>query len=285
MVDYVCPAGFVLRARARQYDWEGTGWLSLKSFRGGTARYNAGGGTFVVGDGRYLLLNNDQHYHIAIEAPAPVSSFCLFFDPDMMGQVSRTLRASPTALLDDPWQTDLAPHLYEHTYPPDPSITPLLDALDAAYADGSSGDAAWLDEQLRALAAALLRRHAGLRQEVDRIPARRPATRDELYRRVALAYEYAAAHFRDDVPLSALAQVACLSPNHLLRIFRAVYHQSPHQCIMTLRLREAMRLLRATDLPVTEVGLAVGYTSLGTFSARFHQRTGLSPTAFRQTIE
>ena len=82
-----------------------------------------------------------------------------------------------------------------------------------------------------------------------------------------------------DVP--ALARAALMSPAHFSRQFRAAYGETPYAHLMTRRIERAKLLLRRGDQSVTEVCLAVGCTSLGSFSARFTQLTGETPTAYR----
>src|SRR5579863_3150021 len=82
-----------------------------------------------------------------------------------------------------------------------------------------------------------------------------------------------------DVP--AIARTALMSPAHFSRKFRAAYGETPYSYLMTRRIERAKALLRQGDRSVTEVCLAVGCTSLGSFSARFTQLTGETPTAYR----
>lgn len=82
-----------------------------------------------------------------------------------------------------------------------------------------------------------------------------------------------------DVP--ALAKVALMSPGHFSRSFRAAYGETPYSYLMTRRVERAKALLRRGDLSVTEVCFAVGCTSLGSFSSRFTELVGESPSAYR----
>lgn len=81
--------------------------------------------------------------------------------------------------------------------------------------------------------------------------------------------------------VAALARAALMSPAHFSRQFRAAYGETPYSYLMTRRIERAKALLRRSDLSVTEVCLAVGCTSLGSFSARFTELTGETPTAYR----
>ncbi|MER8043975.1 helix-turn-helix transcriptional regulator [Streptomyces sp. NPDC094032] len=82
-----------------------------------------------------------------------------------------------------------------------------------------------------------------------------------------------------DVP--ALARVALMSAGHFSRSFRAAYGETPYNYLMTRRVERAKALLRRGDLSVTEVCFAVGCTSLGSFSSRFTELVGESPSAYR----
>jgi AraC-like DNA-binding protein len=81
--------------------------------------------------------------------------------------------------------------------------------------------------------------------------------------------------------VAALARAALMSSAHFSRRFRAAYGETPYGYLMTRRIERAKALLRRGDLSVTEVCLEVGCTSLGSFSARFTQLVGETPTAYR----
>jgi transcriptional regulator GlxA family with amidase domain len=82
-----------------------------------------------------------------------------------------------------------------------------------------------------------------------------------------------------DVP--ALARTAAMSPAHFSRRFRAAYSETPYSYLMTRRIERAKTLFRNTDLSVTEVCMAVGCTSLGSFSAKFSELVGEAPSSYR----
>lgn len=81
-----------------------------------------------------------------------------------------------------------------------------------------------------------------------------------------------------DVP--AMAERALMSPAHFSREFKRAYGETPHTYLLTRRIERAMHLLRA-GVSVTDTCMQVGWTSLGSFSARFSEVVGESPTAYR----
>ncbi|MFG2111081.1 helix-turn-helix transcriptional regulator [Streptomyces sp. NPDC048718] len=87
--------------------------------------------------------------------------------------------------------------------------------------------------------------------------------------------------YADPLDVPALARAALMSPGHFSRSFRAAYGETPYGYLMTRRVERAKTLLRRGDLSVTEVCFAVGCTSLGSFSSRFTELVGESPSAYR----
>ena len=81
-----------------------------------------------------------------------------------------------------------------------------------------------------------------------------------------------------DVP--TMAQRALMSPAHFSRQFRAAYGETPYSYLMTRRIERAQALLRG-GMSVTDACMAVGATSLGSFSSRFTEIVGETPTAYR----
>jgi AraC family transcriptional regulator len=69
---------------------------------------------------------------------------------------------------------------------------------------------------------------------------------------------------------------------HFSRVFQRVTGVSPGRFLSAMRLQEAKRLLVVTSLTVTDISHRVGYSSVGTFSSRFRNSVGVSPTTYRQ---
>jgi AraC-like DNA-binding protein len=98
---------------------------------------------------------------------------------------------------------------------------------------------------------------------------------------VRLAYHLLNQGYDAPITLEDLSQKVAISPYYLIRIFRHVYKQTPHQYLVGRRIHKAKELLRNSDLSITEICITVGYESLGSFSTLFRKETGLSPSAYR----
>jgi transcriptional regulator GlxA family with amidase domain len=88
--------------------------------------------------------------------------------------------------------------------------------------------------------------------------------------------------YAQPLDVEALARGVGMSAGHLSRQFRLAYGESPYSYLMTRRIERAMALLHSGELSVTDVCFAVGCSSLGTFSTRFTELVGVSPSTYRR---
>jgi AraC-like DNA-binding protein len=82
--------------------------------------------------------------------------------------------------------------------------------------------------------------------------------------------------------VDALAESAHMSAGHFSRRFKEAYGESPYQYLMTRRIERAMAMFRKGGMSVTDVCFAVGFSSLGTFSTRFTELVGVTPSVYRR---
>lgn len=89
-------------------------------------------------------------------------------------------------------------------------------------------------------------------------------------------------HYPEPLDLDAVARSAGYSRYHFVRAFQAAYGESPGRYLTRRRIERAQELLRSVNLTVTEVCYLVGFSSLGSFSSRFRELTGVSPSQFQR---
>lgn len=89
--------------------------------------------------------------------------------------------------------------------------------------------------------------------------------------------------YAEPLDVAALARIAHVSKAHFIRTFRAVFGETPNRYLQRRRVERAMFLLRETDRSITDICIAVGFTSLGTFSRMFRVVVGVAPSEFRRT--
>lgn len=93
---------------------------------------------------------------------------------------------------------------------------------------------------------------------------------------------YMERHFREDIRIEKLSEMANMSTRHFRRIFHGIYGISPLKYITSLRIQHASTLLISTDMPVTEIAIQCGFSDANYFSSKFKEATGKSPVAFRK---
>ncbi|HMG42854.1 MAG TPA: helix-turn-helix transcriptional regulator [Acidimicrobiales bacterium] len=95
------------------------------------------------------------------------------------------------------------------------------------------------------------------------------------------AKDHADRCYSEPLDLEVLARAAFVSKYHFSRSFAAAYGETPMRYVTRRRIERAQDLLRSANLTVTEVSLMVGFSSLGSFSSRFSELVGESPSAYR----
>ncbi|MGG7464968.1 helix-turn-helix domain-containing protein [Plantibacter sp. YIM 135347] len=105
---------------------------------------------------------------------------------------------------------------------------------------------------------------------------------EETNRRLLRARDAMDRAYAEPLDVPTLARIALVSPAHFSRTFRDTFGETPHRYLQRRRVERAMFLLRDTDRSVTDICMAVGFTSLGTFSRTFRDVAGETPTEHRR---
>ena len=88
-------------------------------------------------------------------------------------------------------------------------------------------------------------------------------------------------YYQRDLTVDQLAAVGGISKYHFAQCFQAAYGETPIRYLTRRRIERAQDLLRGANLTITEICMAVGFSSMGSFSSRFRQIVGETPTAYR----
>jgi AraC family transcriptional regulator len=256
------------------------GWLSIKTVRKGCGVWVTPDGRHQLDEGFAVILNDGQAYDFELSADEPVETFCAFFKPGFVQEAARTASLGDDALLDNPRpDSGDAIEFAERIHPTESAVRRRLEPLYDLTLGGDIEPLAW-DEAFADLAVALLSTRETLRNGLAARSAR-ASTRAEITRRLGRALDYIHDNASSAVDLADIAAAAALSPYHFHRLFKLALNRTPHRYVSELRLQRATRLLARTDLPVTEVCLMVGFSSLGSFSTLFTRTYGLAPSAWR----
>ncbi len=106
----------------------------------------------------------------------------------------------------------------------------------------------------------------------------------QTYRDLANARDFMRHAYGRPIHLPDVAAQANLSPYHFLRVYKRTFRETPHEFLTRLRIERAKTLLASGSHNVTEACFEVGFSSLGSFSALFAHRVGLSPSEYRRYV-
>lgn len=110
----------------------------------------------------------------------------------------------------------------------------------------------------------------------------RVSTVQEYQKQINILIEYIINHLGEPIDLVKLAEVCHFSPYHFHRITRALIGEPIWSYIVRIRLETAARLIRYTDLPVSDIAYKIGYDAPSSFSKAFKQQYGLSPVEYKK---
>ena len=102
-----------------------------------------------------------------------------------------------------------------------------------------------------------------------------------LYQRIVQAKLFIDAHYHEQIDLDNIADEACFSKFHFLRLFKKIYGRSPHQYLTKVRLEQAKKLL-GNGCSVNDTCFSVGFDSHSSFSGLFKRYSSLSPSAYQK---
>lgn len=101
-----------------------------------------------------------------------------------------------------------------------------------------------------------------------------------LYKRIVQAKMFIDEHFAEQIDIDNIADEACFSKFHFIRLFKKTYGKTPHQYLTYTRLENAKQLLKK-DMTVTEVCFSVSFDSLSSFTGLFKREVGMTPSEYR----
>lgn len=270
------PRNIILTGESRAYHVPHfAGPPSIKWIRYGSASWKVRGKPRVIQPDSLLLLSEGEEYALTIDSPTPSRTFCPVFRRGLLEGAVHAVRGSHRHLLDEPFggpPVFFSPRRESVNGMVGRSLLALAKSFDA----GESGEIlGWRFEVLAAAYASSVFRHTAAQ---DHLSGVKQSTRREIYRRLNLAREAIEDQLERAWSLTSMGQAACMAPHHFQRCFQQAFGETPRDWLTRRRNERALALLQTTAMTVTEICLAVGYSSLGSFSAAFSRRFGVAPS-------
>lgn len=105
-----------------------------------------------------------------------------------------------------------------------------------------------------------------------------------LYRRIVQAKLFIDEHFREKINIDDIAGEASFSRFHFIRLFKEAYGRTPHQYLVSLRMREAQKLMSNAEKKIQDICFEIGFESVGTFTTQFSRMYKMTPGARQKEI-
>jgi AraC family transcriptional regulator len=246
----------------------------LMSGKGSCDYFVNGARNRVLGNQLFLVNRRSRlAIHIDKKESAPA---LLFFNSRLPELVQHSLSNTDETLLENS-----TAHYYDFAYleriHENLSLSQTLHTLVLLGSSCSSFASLKADIMIRNLFEQLLRENQQALQLSKNISAIRISTRLEIFKRVSFAREWIEANCCSRISLEQIAAVANMNSQHFLRMFKQVYHITPHQYVIGCKLEKAKQLLQSTQLTVAEICNTIGFESVYSFSLLFRRRFGVPP--------
>jgi AraC family transcriptional regulator len=254
--------------------------FSIKYVVEGRETYTINSNQYPLSDGQYLLANRFCEGYVEIESKRPAKGICIDILPEMISEVVAGYRQPgcpfPDFELDIFFNSD---SFTENQYGVHGNhIGNFLLQLDKILLKNPFYQHAFTQEFFYTLSEKIVADHIPIYRQLQAIPALKPATRKDLFKRVARGKEWMDAHFNEKAEIETIAREACISPYHFFRLFKAVYQLSPLQYLIKKRLESAYQLLNQERVPVSVAAQESGFSDIYTFSKAFKKAYGKPPS-------
>ncbi|PIQ27362.1 hypothetical protein COW36_15540 [bacterium (Candidatus Blackallbacteria) CG17_big_fil_post_rev_8_21_14_2_50_48_46] len=271
-----CWPSLILNAQTKQiYRPDIRGPFSIFMNRKGISHCTLEGTRITLPEDTFLISNTGQYYSLEIDAPETVETFNLHLGNTFMEEVQASLRLSHSHLLDEPQARVEKLFIFPNR------LNRKTSAFSAWIETARQREGEALEAHLMHLILYLLQEQKEIQAEISRLPALRKTTREELHKRLNQARDCLYSDTKQRHSLDHLAQIACLSKYHFLRLFRAAYGCTPYQYQLQLRIEKSAQLLRCTKLSVQDIAFSMGFDDPSSFSRLFYRQWGLYPSQYR----
>lgn len=257
------------------------GCLSFKTVLSGEEWYGINNYRVAVRPGQFLILNDDQDYSCSSNNREQLKLLSVFFKKEFAISVFNDVLHEEQELLDTPFAVNKnIPEFFQALHTISPGLQQQLSALTASL-NNQGYNVAMADEQLVFILQHLIQTLRADTNRLKNINALKPATKTEIYKRLCIAKDILHSSYTDDLDLDTVGKQACLSVPQLVRQFKTVFHTTPHQYLIRIRLQQAADLLQRTHKPVQEIAWQCGFENTSAFCRAFKSMFGVQPLNFR----
>jgi AraC family transcriptional regulator len=235
--------------------------VSIAAVVAGSFNYRCPEGRALLSPGSLLLGNPGSCFECGHEHSTGDRCVAFHYDPDYFAEIAASAAGSSRFRFKA-------------------AMLPALRALARPVATAEAATRVPGETAMDELAISLAERVLGIASD-SHPTALAPSSRDQ--KRISRALRQIEKHCDEALDLDTLAGTACMSKYHFLRCFRRIVGVTPHQFLLSARLRRAAVTLRTSDQHVSTIAFDCGFGDLSTFNAQFRQAFGAAPVAFRRS--
>ncbi|MBC8052237.1 MAG: helix-turn-helix transcriptional regulator [Sphingobacteriaceae bacterium] len=260
--------------------------LSLKFTFSGNEYYEYGRKRVEVRPANFLIINQGQEHASWIESENWVNSFAIYFTSDFVSSVITDLKIADEKLVNEPFNilSDSGSlNFFQNLFPFTPDFVKEVGRFKQFLEETGGRESLLIDERLRNIFLKFIKTHqCGLSLEIKRLDAIKLSTRVEILKRLHIARDLMESFYLNSLTIHDISQACFLSENLLMRYFKLVYKQSPHQYIINKRLEFAKEQLLYTNNTFNEITYASGFECPSSFGRLFKEKFGLTPNELRK---
>ncbi len=261
--------------------------FSMKMVFSGNSTYNIGKRQLNLFPDSFLALNQGTTYSSMVDSNIPVKQLSISFASEFVNDFYRTQHKNTHTLLDDPFQTDKHSDSFflETTYPFTGDMKYNIMHLKNQLEQDSPHDLLINEYLHHCLINYFKIYQKEISNKSENLSFLNKSTKIEILKRLTFAKEYISSNYNKNIELEDIAQVACLSVNHLLRTFKQAYSISPHQYLIKLRIDRSKYLLRNTRYTLNEIVEIVGFECPSSFIRLFKTINSITPGKYRLSLQ
>lgn len=249
----------------------------------GVQQYKVNGELLKVNDDQFLVMNRGTQYDVTAEDNADITMLAFCFNEEFVSDFVTSVSQTEVQLLDsfDLYKSDVKSLEFPlHTLLVGESIGPMVQGIVNAKMQLGADE---VDDYciFNKVLETVVRNN---KSSIDSFKGQdivKNSTKVELYKRLSIARDYIHAHFSEDLNLSELSRVACLSPYHFHRAFKNTFNITPKKLVTHLRIERAKWLLENRSYSVQMVCQEVGFRDVSSFTRLFASYTAVTPSVYR----
>ena len=255
--------------------------FAIKFVRDGIERYTINNHLYTVNSGSYLLMNGYKEGRVVIDSEKEVKGMCLNISNELIADVVSTIQAPDTPVSD----LELSNFFYskeflENQYQaPHTELGRRLQCINDSINNRIFTHDQVNQELFYSLAEALVSDQVQVFKQLQSVKAVRNETQRDLCRRVLRGKEFIDSNYSEILTIETIARTAGMSEYHFFRLFKQVMKVTPYQYILSVRLKNAVLLLKA-DYSVSETAFSTGFTDIYSFSKAFKKYYKVPPTHY-----